>query len=80
MEEGTHGWGRSCATSSWNKEVGMVFGREIRCQQPHCCEIYRSIAEHVEDEGVFSSGPCGLDTTVGGILGEMEYLHAVGEH
>jgi hypothetical protein len=61
------------------KEVSLILGRELRDQQSHCREVYGPITEQVEDDGVLSRGPGGLDTAVGSILGEMEHLHTVGE-
>ena len=58
----------------------MVFAREVRCQQTHCREVHRPIAEQLEDDRVPPRGPARFDAAIGGVLGEMEHLHAVGEH
>ncbi|HEU4798697.1 MAG TPA: hypothetical protein VFT63_07195 [bacterium] len=58
----------------------MVLGPEVRNQQSYCREVYGPIAEQIEDDGIFSSSPGCLDTAIGGILGEMEHLHAISEH
>jgi len=62
------------------EQVAMVLGHEMRRQQSHRREVHRSVAEQFEDDGVFPNGPSRLNAAIGGMLGEMEHLHAVGEH
>jgi len=46
----------------------------------HCREVHRPIAEQLEDDRVPPRGPARFDAAIGGVLGEMEHLHAVGKH
>ena len=57
----------------------MVVGGKVRGEQPHGGEVDRTLGEQVEDHGEPAGGASGVDTVVGLVLGQTEYVPAVDE-
>jgi hypothetical protein len=57
----------------------MILGREMGREEAYGGQIHRAILEAVEQNWELQGHSGGLDAPVGGVLGKMEGLCAVGE-
>ena len=61
-------------------KLGGIFGSQMWRQETDGAQVQLSRRKLLEELRELAARPSGLDPLVGGILREMEYVHAVGVH
>ena len=61
------------------EKCAVVVRRQVPSEQVHRREVNRTVPEQVQDQGELPSRPCGVDATVGRVLGKVQHARAVDE-